>query len=61
MLAVSQWWSAVTQHAGQWSAVQFLKDSWLFLLLLLLGVCAFITAVIIAYPALAHLAAKFFQ
>ncbi len=61
MVTVSQMWSKVSQRAGEWSAVQFLKDTWLFLLLLLLGVCAFITAVIIAYPALAHLAAKLFQ
>ena len=61
MLTVSQLLSRVTRHVGEWDAVQFLKDSWLLLLLLLLGAVAFVTAVILAYPALVHLAVKYFQ
>lgn len=61
MVAVSQWFDHVQHHTGHWNVVRFLKDSWLFLLLLLFGACAFVTAVIIAYPVLAHVAAKFFQ
>jgi len=61
MVTVSQWFGEVQQLVGHWSVVQFLKDSWLFLLLLLFGACAVVTAVLIAYPVLAHLAAKFFQ
>jgi len=61
MVTVGQWFGNVQHHFIHWNIMQFLKDSWLFLLLLLFGACAFVTAVIIAYPVLAHLAAKFFQ
>ena len=61
MVTVSHWFGEVQQHMAHWNVMQFLKDSWLVLLLLLFGAVAFVTAVLIAYPVLAHLAAKFFQ
>lgn len=41
--------------------IGLLKGMWLGVLLLLLGAVAFISAVILAYPVMAHIAAKFFQ
>lgn len=61
MGTVTQWWSGVQAHTANWSFVQFLKDTWLVVLLLVLGAFAAVTAVIVAYPALAHLAARYFQ
>ena len=42
-------------------AIEMLKGMWLGILLLLLGAVAFVSAVILAYPVMAHIAAKFFQ
>jgi hypothetical protein len=42
------------------SAVDLLKGAWLTVLLVLLGVMAIISAVLIAWPVLAHVAARFF-
>jgi|GEM_PF-3493591 len=49
-----------TLTSGRESAVDLLKAGWLTLLLLLLGVMAIISAVLIAWPVLAHVAARFF-
>ncbi|WP_020676598.1 hypothetical protein [Geopsychrobacter electrodiphilus] len=40
------------------ASVHLLKDMWLGVLLLALGAAAFITAVLLAYPVLARIAAK---
>ncbi len=41
--------------------MELFKGMWLGVLLLFLGVVAFVSAVILAYPVMAHIAAKFFQ
>jgi len=45
-------------HMAQ--VVDFLKAQWVLLMLLALGFMAFVTAVLLAWPALAFLAAKLF-
>ncbi len=50
--------------AGVWhlaQVVDFLKAQWVLLMLLALGFMAFVTAVLLAWPALAFLAAKLFS
>ena len=53
------------EHAGSGltreGVIELMKGMWLGVLLLLLGVVAFVSAVILAYPVMAHIAAKFFQ
>lgn len=47
-------------HLEWTEVVDFLKTSWLTLILVVLGVMAIVSAVLIAWPVLAHLAARFF-
>jgi len=39
----------------------FLKTSWVLLLLIVLGAMSLVTAVLVAWPAVAHIAARFFM
>lgn len=51
--------ASLAQH---WvGTTELLKSMWLGALIAVLGVIALITAVILAYPVMAHVAAKFFQ
>lgn len=41
--------------------VETAKSTYLVVVLFILGICALITAVLVAWPAIAYLASKFFQ
>jgi len=56
-------WTSDPFHWDQlktWT-VNVLKTSWLLLLLVVLGAMSLVTAVLVAWPAVAHIAAKFFN
>ncbi|PNU19740.1 hypothetical protein C2E25_11130 [Geothermobacter hydrogeniphilus] len=66
MRSVTHWmhdhhWDSASLHQHWTGFFGVLKNVWLGLLLLVLGIVALITAVIIAYPVTAYIAAKFFQ
>lgn len=65
MRSVSHWMhdhcDSVSVNLHWTGFVNLLKNVWLGVLLLVLGVASLITAVIIAYPVTAYIAAKFFQ
>lgn len=54
-------WDTLLVRRHLVDAGKLLKGMWLGALLLVLGVVALITAIILAYPVMAHIAANFFQ
>lgn len=54
----SHHWPTISHHP-RFDLVGFLKGSWLTVLLLVLGLFALVTAVLVAWPVVAHLAARF--